>query len=98
MNKISVFGGTGFIGSKWFNLYEQDSYLENRDSISSKNKDILYFRATNSNYNVFSDPSMDVDGNLILLTKLFKNIDSSYNFNLISSWFVYGKNNCEMKK
>jgi nucleoside-diphosphate-sugar epimerase len=98
MNKISVFGSTGFIGSKWMNLYGQDSYSESRDSISSQNKDILYFRATNSNYNVFSDPSMDVDANLILLTKLFKNIDSNYNFNLISSWFVYGKNNCEINK
>lgn len=97
-NKISVFGGTGFIGSKWINLYKQDSYLENRDSINPQNKDIVYFRATNSNYNVFSDPSMDVNTNLMLLTKLFKNIDPTYNFNLISSWFVYGKNNCEINK
>jgi len=94
----SVFGSTGFIGSKWMNLYGQDSYSESRDSINPQHKNILYFRATNSNYNVFSDPSMDVDTNLILLTKLFKNIDSSHNFNLISSWFVYGKNNCEINK
>ena len=98
MNKISVFGSTGFIGSKWMNLYGQDSHSESRDSINPQHKDILYFRATNSNYNVFSDPSMDVDANLILLTKLFKNINSNYNFNLISSWFVYGKNNCEINK
>lgn len=98
MNKISVFGSTGFIGSKWMNLYSQDSHSESRDSINPQYKDILYFRATNSNYNVFSDPSMDVDANLILLTKLFKNINSNYNFNLISSWFVYGKNNCEINK
>ena len=80
------------------NLYGQDSYPESRDSINSQNKDILYFRATNSNYNVFTDPSMDVHTNLTLLTKLLKNIDSNYNFNLISSWFVYGKNNCEINK
>lgn len=80
------------------NLYGQESYSESRASVNSQNKDILYFRATNSNYNVFTDPSMDVDTNLMLLTKLFKNIDSNYNFNLISSWFVYGKNNCEMNK
>ena len=95
---ISVFGSTGFVGSKWMNLYSENSYSESRDSIKAQHKDILYFRATNSNYNVFSDPSIDVDTNLILLTKLFKNINSSNNFNLISSWFVYGKNNCEINR
>jgi nucleoside-diphosphate-sugar epimerase len=95
---ISVFGSTGFIGSKWMNLYSENSYSESRDSIKAQHKDILYFRATNSNYNVYSDPSIDVETNLILLTKLFKNIDSSNNFNLISSWFVYGKNNCEINR
>ncbi|NBW15049.1 MAG: NAD(P)-dependent oxidoreductase [Caulobacteraceae bacterium] len=98
MNKISVFGSTGFIGKKWIELYSKESFSEDRSSIKSENKDILYFRATNSNYNVFSDPSLDVKTNLTLLTELFKNIDSSYNFNLISSWFVYGKNNCEINK
>lgn len=93
MSKVSVFGGTGFIGSNWFKLYEDISFLEKRDSISSKYNDILYFRSTNSNYSVFKDPSIEISTNLLLLTKMFINLTKDNTFNLISSWFVYGKNN-----
>jgi nucleoside-diphosphate-sugar epimerase len=98
MNKISVFGSTGFIGSKWIDLYSDISYAEPRDSVNPKCKDIIYFRATNSNYNVFSDPTLDVKTNLVLLTETLKNLTSENNFILISSWFVYGKNNINLNK
>ena len=98
MNKISIFGSTGFIGSKWMDLYSDISHPESRDSVSPKHKDIIYFRATNSNYNVFSDPTLDVKTNLVLLTETLKNLTSENNFILISSWFVYGKNNIHLNK
>ena len=95
---ISVFGASGFIGSKWMELYSDASFAEERSSISSKYKDILYFRGTNSNYSVFKDPTLEVKTNLLLLTEMFKNLTPEHSFNLISSWFVYGKNNCEINK
>jgi nucleoside-diphosphate-sugar epimerase len=98
MNKISVFGSTGFIGSKWMDLYSDSSFAEERSSILSKYKDILYFRGTNSNYSVFKDPTIEVKTNLLLLTEMFKNLTPEHSFNLISSWFVYGKNNCEINR
>jgi len=93
MSKISVFGGTGFIGSNWFNLYNDNSFLEERDSINSKYSEILYLRSTTSNYSVFENPSVDISTNLLLMSEMFKNLTSDNTFNLISSWFVYGKNN-----
>jgi len=95
---ISVFGASGFIGSKWMELYPETSFAEERSSILSKYKDILYFRGTNSNYSVFKDPTLEVKTNLLLLTEMFKNLTPEHSFNLISSWFVYGKNNCEINK
>lgn len=96
MNKISVFGSTGFIGSKWMEMYSDISDAEDRDSVNPINDNIIYFRATNSNYNVFSNLNLDVDTNLKLLTETFKNVNINSNFTLISSWFVYGKNNLRM--
>jgi nucleoside-diphosphate-sugar epimerase len=93
MSKISVFGGTGFIGSNWFQLYKNSSFLEERASITPKYKNILYFRSTNSNYSVFEDPTKEISTNLLLLTKTFANLTKNNTFNLVSSWFVYGKNN-----
>jgi len=93
MNKISVFGGTGFIGSNWFKLYKDISFLEERTSIHSKYNEILYLRSTTSNYSVFDNPSLDISTNLLLMSEMFKNLTSENTFNLISSWFVYGKNN-----
>lgn len=93
MNEISVFGSTGFIGSKWMEMYPDKSHAEERNSIKPTYDEIIYFRATNSNYNVYSDLSLDVNTNLTLLTETFKNIKPSSKITLISSWFVYGKNN-----
>jgi nucleoside-diphosphate-sugar epimerase len=95
---ISIFGSTGFIGKKWMELYPEESFPEDRSSVKSKYKEILYFRGTNSNYSVFKDPTLEVRTNLLLLTEMFKSLTSQHSFNLISSWFVYGKNNCEINK
>ncbi len=85
---ISVFGATGFIGSNWMKNFPEISYAEPRESIVPKYNNILYLRGTNSNYNVFQDPTLDVKSNLILLTETFKNITPNYTFNLVSSWFA----------
>lgn len=96
MNNISVFGSTGFIGSKWMSLYKDISFAEKRKSINPKYKNILYLRSTNSNYNVLSDASIDIKSNLLLLTETLNNITENSNFLLTSSWFVYGQNNVQI--
>jgi len=96
MSNISVFGSTGFIGSNWISLYKDISFAERRDSINPQHKNILYFRSTNSNYNVLKDPSIDIKTNLLLLTETLANTIENSHFTLISSWFVYGKNNIEI--
>lgn len=53
--------------------------------------DIVYFISTISNYNVLTDPYIDIDTNLILLIKILEQCkDTNITFNFISSWFVYG--------
>ena len=95
-NKISVYGATGFIGSRFCDLYEKDVVKIERDCNTAETSDILYFISTNNNYNVFEKPYLDIETNL---TKLISVLESNRDrqdlvFNFISSWFVYGKTNC----
>lgn len=92
---ISVFGGTGFIGSRFCELYEDSVIKIDRDDYVPKSNNILYFISTVDNYNVHNNLHVDIDTNLSVLMKVLSNIDtdSDVTFNFISSWFVYGKNN-----
>lgn len=85
---ISVFGSSGFIGSNWMDMYGDQSYPEERSCIDPKYKECLYFRGTNTNYNVFTDRHVDIDTNLTLTIKTLENLTKDSCFNLISSWFV----------
>lgn len=93
--KISVFGGTGFIGSQFLNQFQHDTIKINRQSKKTKSKEILYFISTNNNYNVYDDISLDVNVNLTLLMETLKEIykenNNDFVFNFVSSWFVYGQ-------
>lgn len=85
---ISLFGN-GFIGGNYAKLYPNDVFIEPRSSLKPQYNDVLYFRSTNSNYNIFEDASLDVKTNLLLFTETLKNITPNHNFCHISSWFVY---------
>ncbi len=92
-NQISVFGGTGFVGSKFVELTKQETFIEPRENRLPKNKDVLFLISTTHNYHVFDDVQKDVDTNLkILLETLnqFKEKHPGGTFNFVSSWFVYG--------
>lgn len=93
-NKISVFGGSGFIGSNFCNLYPNETIKIDRDDYNAKSNNILYFISTVDNYNVHKDIHIDIDTNLTVLMNVLENIpkNSDVTFNFISSWFVYGKN------
>ncbi len=86
---ISLFG-KGFIGERFNELYKDEVYIEQRDSIYPVNDKVLYFRGTTTNYSVFSDnPAIDFETNLVLFINTLKNLKSNSQVNLISSWFAF---------
>ena len=90
MEKVNVFGGTGFVGSNYAKLYPNDVEIIPRESNSSpgENRDVLYLISTVHNYHVFSDLHQDINTNLKKLMDVLPNVKGTFNF--VSSWFVYG--------
>ncbi len=91
---INLFGGNGFIGSRYCELTpntiknQKDDYETDLDA-----DEIVYFISTISNYNVHTNPFIDIDTNLTTLVKVlesWKLSNPEATFNFISSWFVYG--------
>lgn len=100
MNITNVFGGTGFIGSRYCQLYLEEVVLQDREDNAPKTKNILYFISTTDNYSVFTDPELDVNTNLVKLMKVLANLPKEPDtvFNFISSWFVYGETKLPAKE
>ena len=92
-NNISVFGSTGFIGSNFSRLYSDEVEEIGRTSRTPETDNILYLISTNHNYNVFTDPFLDINTNLTTLIEVLENCKDNRElvFNFVSSWFVYGK-------
>jgi UDP-glucose 4-epimerase len=92
---INVFGSTGFIGSKFCSLYQNDIIKNDKFDYDVKTNEILYFISTVDNYNIHDDLFLDINVNLNVLMKTLSSIDKNNKelvFNFVSSWFVYGKN------
>ena len=88
--KIQVFGGFGFVGSE-FVKQNPDCIVNERHDYTVKSNNILYLISTISNYNMLTNPYIDIDTNLTTLMRVLeqcKNRDVTFNF--VSSWFVYG--------
>lgn len=91
MTNISVFGGTGFIGGTFCNLYSKDVVLIPRENKDFETQQVLYFISTTTNQNVFKDLHTDIDTNLSFFVDVLNNCkDRNVIFNFISSGFVYG--------
>lgn len=87
---ISVFGSTGFVGSRFCNLYE-DTIRIPREDRQPQSEEVLYLISTTTNYNIFSDPYLDINTNLIVLIEVLERCkQDKLIFNFVSSWFVYG--------
>lgn len=99
MEPINVFGGKGFVGSH-FVKSRPDSIVNDRNDYAVYSSNILYFISTNTNYNVLTNPFIDIDTNLTTLMKVLNNITDRENttFNFISSWFVYGDTDLPAKE
>lgn len=88
---LSIYGGTGFIGSKYCELFSGIKINKN-DDLCNTNK-ILYFISTVTNYNILTNHLLDIETNLVKLLKVLNanKHKKDLEFNFISSWFVYGK-------
>tara|TARA_B100001113_G_scaffold270718_1_gene225486 strand:- start:94 stop:912 length:819 start_codon:yes stop_codon:yes gene_type:complete len=99
MNKLSVYGGTGFIGGTFCNLYSDNILKISREERKPLSKDIIYFISTTTNSHVFKDLHIDVDTNLTVLMDVLEHCkDENITFNFVSSAFVYGTNVVDAKE
>lgn len=93
--EISVYGATGFVGSRFCELYESEICRIDRNHYDHKSNNILYFISTIDNYNVYNDLHIDVFTNLEILMRVLESIKNNHDnntvFNFVSSWFVYGQ-------
>ena len=64
---ISVFGATGFIGSRFCEIYSDETYKVPRDHYRGHEGNQLYLISTTHNYN---DLSEDVYTNLFWLSQI----------------------------
>ena len=98
-NMISVYGGSGFIGSRFCELYSNIVLKQDREERKPKTQEILYFISTVDNYNVHNNITLDVETNLKVLCEVLDFCrDSNFIFNFISSWFVYGETELPAKE
>lgn len=98
INMINLYGSTGFIGSKFYEMYHNSCIRNDKNDDIPKCNNILYFISTVDNYNIFTDPYVDIKTNLIKLIDVLEECkkhkeQKNIIFNFISSWFVYGKTN-----
>lgn len=96
---ISVYGSSGFIGSKFCNLYPKSIVKQGREERKPRTKNILYLISTTDNYNVHSNITLDVETNLKVLCEVLDHCRTDkITFNFISSWFVYGNTKLPAKE
>ena len=91
MERINVLG-KGFVGGRFVDM-TPNVFVNQRNDYTVKpgTKEVVYFISTIDNYNVHSDPFLDINTNLITLIKTLESCkDKDITFNFISSWFVYG--------
>lgn len=91
---INLFGN-GFVGKTFAKQYEEGVIVNERNDLIPQSNKILYTISTVDNYNVYDNPHLDIDTNLSILISVLENCKSKYGkdfeFNFVSSWFVYGK-------
>lgn len=88
--KLQIFGGLGFVGSE-FVRQNPNCIVNERHDYTVKSSNVLYFISTISNYNMLTNPYIDIETNLITLMRVLEQCkDKNVMFNFVSSWFVYG--------
>ena len=99
MEKISVYGSFGFVGGEFCREFSSEVIRIPKEAREPESKVILDFVSTVDNYNVFDNPTLDIETNLIHLMEVLDACHNKYGkdfeFTFISSWFVYGKSSSE---
>lgn len=94
MNKLSIFGGRGFIGSYLADsLPFEETIVVDRECIEPLTPNVINLISTVDNYNVKENPFLDIETNLIhfmkILSKGYEKWGKDLVFNQVSTWFVY---------
>jgi nucleoside-diphosphate-sugar epimerase len=94
MSKISVYGGFGFVLGEFCRQNLERTVRIPKTEIEPFTPIILYGISTVDNYNVFDNPLLDAETNIIKLLEVLdachKKYGNKFEFNFVSSWFVYG--------
>jgi nucleoside-diphosphate-sugar epimerase len=93
LKQVSLYGSTGFIGSNFSKLESLQIDKVDRNNPDPMFKDVLYTIGTTDNYNIFENPKLDIETNLIKLIddlEILRQKFGTFTFNYLSSWFVYG--------
>lgn len=105
--RYNVFGGSGFVGSTFVELNKGYVSVNERNdlvpNINTQTTNIFYLISTVDNYNVKTNPFLDIETNLTTLIRVLENFrHQQYNkdvvFNFASSWFVYGDTDLPAKE
>lgn len=93
MGSVSLFGSTGFIGSAYCDFSENQVDCVDRNNPHPLFTEIVYALGTTDNYNVFDNPRLDIESNILKLIsdlELMRHKFGTFSINYLSSWFVYG--------
>ena len=93
MGSVSLFGSTGFVGTAYSNFSENQVDGVDRNNPDPLFTEIVYALGTTDNYNVFDNPHLDVESNILKLIsdlELMRDKFGTFSINYLSSWFVYG--------
>lgn len=100
---ISVFGGQGFIGSNYIDVYPDKTIVIDRGNILSLSPKLLYMRSTIHNYHPKEgNPFIDIETNLSNFMEVVdanrRVYGSDLEVNFVSSWFVLGLSDIPAKE
>jgi len=95
MDKISVHGGNGFIGSRFCDLYSDFVIKIPRDMRPSESLNVLYLISTTDNYGSWES---NIHTNIDILLETLDVLPEGSTFSFCSSWFVYGNVNLPAKE
>lgn len=93
-NKWSVYGGFGFVLGEFCTQFKDEVIRIPKNHIIPETNRIIYGISTTDNYNVYDDPLLDIETNLVwfmqVLSSAHKKFKGKLEFTLISTWFAYG--------
>lgn len=90
-SRISIFGATGFIGSRFLEMYKEECVHQPRSIDCPYSNKLLYLISTTDNYNIHDNIKLDAETNIIKLLGVLQNCKNpAFEINFVSSWFVYG--------